>query len=120
MAKQPRSNRRKSSGKRSPSTQELRVFKTDVPGSTDGFFGVSATPTAKPGFKRRPPRLKSGRDSNLNRADIEALPTDAQVGVDGIGQAKLALYNREAQPREPRGEWRETVDVPRYEGFSYE
>jgi hypothetical protein len=120
MAKPVRSSRRKSSGKRSPSTQDLRVHVTDVKGSTDGKFGVSAVPTHKPQFKRRPPRLKSGKHGNLTVADIESLPSDALVAVDGAAQAKLALYNREAQPREARGEWTPTTDTPDYTGFSYE
>src|SRR6476659_701468 len=91
MAKPIRSSRRKSSGKRSPSTQELRYRSTDVKGSTDGKVGVSATPTASPHLNRRKPRTKAA--AHLTRADIEALPADALVAIDGARQAVIALYD---------------------------
>jgi len=93
MPKPIRSSRRKSSGKRSPSTQELRYLSTDVKGSTDGKVGVSATPTASPKLARRKPRTKAA--AHLTRADIEALPADALVAIDGSRQAVIALYDVE-------------------------
>lgn len=96
MAKHVRSSRRKSNGKRSPSYQELRQSISGVKGTTDNTkVGVSAVPTAKPGLRRRNPRIKSGRHSHLTDADIRQLPSDALVGLDGVNQAVIALYDTE-------------------------
>jgi len=94
MAKPVRSSRRKSNGKRSPSTQDLRYWQEHVKDSTDGKFGVSAVPTHKPGFERKT-RTTRGNVSKLTPSDIEALPEDALVAMDGANQAVIALYDVE-------------------------
>jgi hypothetical protein len=119
MAKPVRSSRRKSSGKRSPSTQDLRYYSEHVKGSTDGVFAVSALPTHKPEFAKRN-RLTSGKLSKLTRDDVAKLPADALVALDGASQAVVAVYHREAQPCEPREAFRESHDKPDYSGFTYE
>jgi hypothetical protein len=96
MAKARQSSRRKSNGKRSPSTQELRLRLHGVKGETDGTqIGHSAVPGFKPQLARRKPRESSGRLSKLTRSDIERLPSDALVGMDGASQAVIALYDVE-------------------------
>ena len=76
-----------------PDGSYVRGIVRDERGRTDGVQNQSAVSGVKPELPgTRTPRIQ--RSDSLKRSDIESLPADAQVYVNGHGKAKLAIYTR--------------------------